>query len=56
MRRLLASLLILLFLESLIALPSGIVKVESKTIVVPEDYSTISSVPSKMLLMVIRFL
>jgi hypothetical protein len=35
--------LILLFLSSLVALPSAIVKAESKTIFVPDDYPTITA-------------
>jgi parallel beta-helix repeat protein len=41
MRKSLASLLILLFLTSLVALPSATVTAESKTIVVPDDSHTI---------------
>jgi pectin methylesterase-like acyl-CoA thioesterase len=41
MRKSLVSLLILLFLTSLVALPSATVTAESKTIVVPDDFPTI---------------
>jgi nitrous oxidase accessory protein len=43
MRKTIASLLILLFLTSLVAFPSVTVKAESKTIIVPNNYPTIAS-------------